>query len=158
FAEAADLACRAPECSGLQGSLGEHRSIDGEGIEMDSQSAARGSGGPETAGWPVLHSFYRIVRSQWRSLDQRARSAALDEFSALLHRSQGEEGLQLVTLGLIGKADLGLLAVHPDVRRIQRLGQEIAASVLGSCLEVVYSFLSISEISEYQSSTGDQAR
>jgi peroxiredoxin len=115
-------------------------------------------GHPAEVGWPVLHLFQRIDRARWRALAEAERHAAIDEFATLLERAQGEEGLQIIALAIIGKADFGLMAVHPDVRRIQRLGQECAATALGSCLTTVYSFLSISEKSEYISTPGDQAR
>ena len=52
------------------------------------------------------------------------------------------------------KSDVAFMAVHPDPRRVQRMGQEIAATALGACLTPVYSFLSISEVSEYMSRPG----
>ena len=59
---------------------------------------------------------------------------------------------------MIGKADLAFMAIHPDLRRIQQLTQEIAATRLGASLDHRAPFLSISEKSEYITSTGDQAR
>jgi chlorite dismutase len=106
----------------------------------------------------VLHLFARIDRSRWRSLGDEQRGAAITELGGLLRTCQAEEGLQLVTSAVIGKADLGIMAVHPELGRIQRLTQEISATTLGACLEMVYSFLSISEKSEYISTTGDHAR
>ena len=64
----------------------------------------------------------------------------------------------MMATGIIGKADLGIVAIHPNLDRVQRLTQEIAATALGACLDTTYSFLSISEKSEYISSTGDHAR
>jgi len=109
-------------------------------------------------GWPVLHLYQRIDRTRWRRLDDGERAAAVKEFSPLLARGVGEEGLQLVPTAVIGKADLGIMAIHPDLKRIQRLTQEIAATALGACLETTYSFLSLSEKSEYISTSGDHAR
>jgi chlorite dismutase len=113
---------------------------------------------PSDPGWPVLHLYQRIDRSRWQALPEPERRAGVEEFVALLSRWSGEEALQLVPLGVIGKADVGLLAVHPDLVRVQRLTQELAATRLGACLETVYSFLSISEVSEYMSTAGDHAR
>jgi chlorite dismutase len=112
----------------------------------------------QDAGWPVLHLFQRLDRASWRALPETERASASEEFAELLAALQAEEGLQLVPSGVIGKADLALMAVHPDLHRIQRLTQELAATALGARLATVYSFLSISEKSEYISTTGDQAR
>lgn len=111
-----------------------------------------------SAGWAVSHWFYRIDRARWGALSEAARTAALASTRDWLARLTAEEGLQLVPLALIGKGDVGWMAVHPDVRRHQQLGQEIAASGLGPCLEPVYSFFSLSEASEYMSTDADWAR
>lgn len=111
-----------------------------------------------SAGWTVSHWFYRIDRARWRALAEDARAAAIAEARDWLTVALAEEGLQLIPLALIGKGDLGFVAVHPDLRRHQQLGQEIAAKGLGACLTPVYSFLSISEASEYLTTEDDWAR
>jgi chlorite dismutase len=109
-------------------------------------------------GWPVLHLYYRIERHRWRSLPASQRAGAAAEFGELLARVGAEEGLQLVPMAAIAKADLGIMAIHPQLERIQQLSQELRATTLGACLEPVYDFLSISEASEYISTAGDHAR
>ncbi|MBI4515870.1 MAG: chlorite dismutase family protein [Deltaproteobacteria bacterium] len=113
---------------------------------------------PDTAGWAVLHLFYRVDRARWHGLPAPARASAVAEFQSWLRAAQAEEGLQLIPLAGIAKADVAFMAVHPDVRRVQRLGQELAATAIGACLLPVYSFLSISEVSEYMSTAGDWAK
>ena len=125
--------------------------------ENSATNPSPGSGAGE-AGWPVLHMFHRLDRTRWNRFEPEAREAAVSEFEELLARLFAEEGLQVLVTGVIGKADLGITAIHPGVDRVQRLTQEVAATALGSCLEIVYSFLSISEKSEYISTAGDQAR
>jgi chlorite dismutase len=112
----------------------------------------------QLTGWPVLHLYFRIDRRRWSARPIERRQAAVAELQSWLQRCSAEEGLQLIPMAGIAKADVGLLAVHPEVRRIQQLGQEIAATELGGCLKPVYSFLSISEASEYMSTAGDWAR
>src|SRR5512140_3021966 len=96
-----------------------------------------------SAGWAVVHLFYRIDRARWQGLPAGERAAALEKFGGWLERSQAEEGLQLVPFAGVTKCDLGLMGIHPDLWRVQQLTQEIAASSLGSCLTPVYSFLSL---------------
>ena len=110
------------------------------------------------AGWPVLHLFFRIDRARWRSLSEGERAQGIEEARAFLAGLEAEEGLQTISSGVVGKADLSLLAVHADLLRLQRLTQELAATTLGACLLPVDSFLSISERSEYISTTGDHAK
>lgn len=109
-------------------------------------------------GWSVLHLFFRIDRARWRSLGDQARQAGIDELAGWLRKTGAEEGLQLVPIAGIAKFDLAIMAVHPDLHRIQQLGQELAATSIGMCLTPAYSFLSISEASEYMTSPGDFAR
>jgi len=110
------------------------------------------------AGWPVVHLYYRIDRVRWRALAEERKTTALRECQRWLRKCGDEEGLQLIPMAGVAKADIGFLAVHPEIARIQQLGQEIAATEFGTCLQPVYSFLSISEASEYTMTAGDWAR
>ncbi|HTO58746.1 MAG TPA: chlorite dismutase family protein [Pseudomonadales bacterium] len=112
----------------------------------------------DTVGWSVLHVFYRIDRARWRSFSDTTRTDAIEQFRGWLRGATAEEGLQLIPIAGIAKSDVNFMAVHPDPRRIQRLGQEIAATTFGTCLIPVYSFLSISEVSEYMSTPDDWAK
>ena len=110
------------------------------------------------SGWPVLHRYFRIDRGRWRTMPPSERQAAIEDFQGLLGRCHGEEGMQLIATAGVAKSDLGVMAIHPDLTRIQRLEQEFSATALGACLAPVYEFLSISEASEYISTGGDWAR
>ncbi|MBI3785594.1 MAG: chlorite dismutase family protein [Deltaproteobacteria bacterium] len=101
------------------------------------------------AGWPVIHLFYRIQRRSWRALSAAERQAAIAEFQQWLSQCAAEEGLQLVATAGVTKSDVALMAIHPDLWRLQQLTQELRATTLGSCLREVYSFLSMTEASEY---------
>lgn len=109
-------------------------------------------------GWAVSHLFYRIDRTRWRELPDAARLSAITEFSELLRDCASEDGLQLIPFAGITKSDFGVVAVHADVWRIQQLTQQITASQFGSCLQPVYSFLSLTEASEYITNESDWAR
>jgi peroxiredoxin len=112
----------------------------------------------ELVGWPVLHQFFRIDRARWQSLDETERKDAVSEFQAELRRFSSEEGLQFVPLAGIAKADVAFMTIHPELRRIQQIGQQIAATAFGTCLLPIYSFLSISEASEYMSGPAEWAK
>ena len=72
-----------------------------------------------SAGWAVMHLLYRVDRARWRSLGDGERAAAIAEFSAWLDGCLGEEGLQLIPFVGVTKCDLGFMAVHPDLWRVQ---------------------------------------
>jgi len=111
-----------------------------------------------SAGWTVMHLFYRIDRMRWRSLTAADRCAAAGEFAKWLAARATEEGLQFIAFAGVTKADVGFMAVHADLWRIQQISQEIAATTLGACLTPVYSFLSLTEASEYITNELDWAK
>jgi len=111
-----------------------------------------------TAGWAVIHVFYRLDRARWRSFAATERQAAVEELSGWLGSCAGEDGLQFVPMAGVTKFDFGFLAVHADLWRVQQLTQEIAATALGACLEPTYSFLSMTEASEYITDELDWAK
>jgi peroxiredoxin len=111
-----------------------------------------------SAGWSVVHWFYRIDRARWRTLGTSERTAAIAEFAGCLSRQADVEGLQRAPFAGVTKYDLGFVAVHPDLWQVQRLAQEVAATALGACLVPVFSFLSLTEASEYITDEVDWAR
>jgi chlorite dismutase len=102
-----------------------------------------------SAGWPVVHLFYQLDRQRWHGLEAAQRQAAIAELGGWLEARAAEEGLQLLSVAGVTKSDLGIVAVHADLWRIQQLIQEISATALGACLRTTYSFLSMTESSEY---------
>ena len=112
----------------------------------------------DIVGWPVLHQFFRIDRARWHGLPDEDRRSAIAQFSGRLRQACNEEGLQFVPMAGVAKADFAFMAVHPDLRRLQQLAQQLAATVFGTCLVPVCTFLSISEVSEYMSTPADWAR
>jgi hydrogen peroxide-dependent heme synthase len=87
-----------------------------------------------TQGWGVLHLFCKVRQE----VDAHAATAAV---------KAAEEGeLQVVPFAVLGhKADLGFLAVGPDLWRLRELqtGLQLAG------LEVADSYVSLTELSEY---------
>jgi chlorite dismutase len=96
-----------------------------------------------------MHLFYRLDRRRWRSVAATERAGAIEEFSAWLNQRSQEDGLQLIPFAGVTKCDVGFMAIHADLWRIQQLSQEILATTFGACLRPVYEFLSLTESSEY---------
>ena len=112
----------------------------------------------DITGWPVMHRYFRIDQARWRQFSEERRRESVAEFSGWLRQACAEEGLQLVPMAGVAKSDVGFMAVHPELCRLQQLGQEITATWFGTCLVPVFSFLSISEVSEYMTTPGDWAK
>jgi len=85
-------------------------------------------------GWGVLHLFLRARPGH----DAEAAVAAVKSCQADEH--------QVVPFAVLGhKAELGVLALGPDLWRLQRLQSDLIAAGL----EVVDSYVSLTEVSEY---------
>jgi peroxiredoxin len=100
-------------------------------------------------GWGVLHLFYTIDRER-AAAEPGAAKRVLDAVEAL--ERDGHQALVSATLG--HKADLGIMALGPDLARLQAFQAELAA-VPG--LRPASSFVSLTETSEY-TTTEEQER
>jgi chlorite dismutase len=73
---------------------------------------------------------------------------------AAVKAAQADEH-QVVTVALLGhKADLGVMALGPDMRRLRRLQTELQSAGL----EVVDSYVSLTELSEYAQGVPDELK
>jgi hydrogen peroxide-dependent heme synthase len=101
-----------------------------------------------STGWAVTHLFFRVQPSRSPDPGQAGKElvAALDAFAA----APDHQVLCASVLGL--KADLGVMAVGPDLVRHETLARSLRA--VGP-LEPVYSFVSLTEVSEYMETEED---
>lgn len=101
-------------------------------------------------GWHCLHLYYRVNQA---ALNQLSASELADGRESLVHLLDPERPgapARLQTSIVSGhKADLGLMIMDSDPLLIDGVRQAIRATKLGPCLEPTYSFVSITEISEY---------
>jgi chlorite dismutase len=96
-----------------------------------------------STGWGVLHLFYRVNRD-----DPNAGKRVIDAVNEL-----EADGHQVVPIAILGhKADLGVIALGPDLARLQRFQQELLAAPL----EPVWSYVSLTELSEYGATEDDE--
>jgi chlorite dismutase len=99
-------------------------------------------------GWHCGHYFYRWDRPALRALGAIS-AHALRAFCECLHDSH-DRPQRIQSFIISGhKADHGLVMMDPDPLRIDRLHQRLSATELGSALRPTYSFVSMSEVSEY---------
>jgi hydrogen peroxide-dependent heme synthase len=110
-------------------------------------------------GWHFLHLFYRVDRARLALLTAQQRQHGLEDFRrALLSRPPGAPE-QIQCFALPGhKAEFGLVMAGPDLRAIHDVQMSVQASGLGPALEPVYSFYSITEVSEYVPDESEYAR
>lgn len=101
-------------------------------------------------GWHCSHMFYRFDRRLLSRLSQEERRAGVKELAQLLDPQAAEAPTRLQSFIVSGhKADFGLIMLDPDPLKIDRLHQQLLSTSIGPALEAVYSFVSLTEISEY---------
>lgn len=107
-----------------------------------------------SVGRAVLHLFFHVRRD----LTEGAGGAARD-FAARVDAFNQREGCQALSFSVLGqKADVGLMAVAPDLTALDRFSLDLASSPLGQVLTPAASYLSLTEISEYASTEDDEAK
>jgi hydrogen peroxide-dependent heme synthase len=101
-------------------------------------------------GWHCLHLYYRICPAALGRLSESERRAAGEELLGLLDSNREGAPIRIQSSVVSGhKADLGVMLMDPDPLKIDAVRQSIRASSLGAALVPVYSFVSITEVSEY---------
>jgi len=91
-------------------------------------------------GWGVLHLYYRVDRDR-AERDPEAGKRVVDAVASL-----EADGHQAVCMAMLGhKADLGVMVLGPDLARLQAFQAEL----VGAPLDPVWSYLSLTELSEY---------
>jgi len=103
-----------------------------------------------TEGWHCLHQYYQIDQQALRSLDPVDVGLGRAEVTAILDPAASDAPARLQTSVISGhKADLGLMMMDPDPLKIDAVTQRLRASRLGTALRPAWSFVSITEVSEY---------
>jgi len=103
-----------------------------------------------TAGWHCTHLYYRFDRAALARASAQELSTGRDELLAILDPTGPRAPQRLQTSVVSGhKADFGLMLMDPHPLKIQSVHQRLLASPLGAALVPTYSFVSVTEISEY---------
>jgi peroxiredoxin len=98
-------------------------------------------------GWGVLHLFYEVDRARAQQ-ELGAVKEILDAIDAFT-----DDDHQVVAFTVLGhKADIGIMALGPDLARLQQLQQALAASPL----RTTWSYVSLTESSEYTATEDDE--
>lgn len=103
-----------------------------------------------TEGWHCLHLYYRVNQTELNRLDEKSRAGGREELKRILD-PDGDGAVQRLQTSVVSghKADLGLLIMDPDPLAIDSVKQSIRASTFGPALVPVYSFVSLTDVSEY---------
>lgn len=103
-----------------------------------------------TEGWHCLHLYYRVDAQKLSQISADDRARGRDELAGILDPARDGAPARLQTSVVSGhRADLGLMIMDVDPLVIDSVPQAIRSSALGVALEPTYSFVSITEVSEY---------
>src|SRR6267378_3224290 len=109
-------------------------------------------------GWHCLHLFYRIEYGPWQLLSREEQNAAKTNLSSLVQEVRAMESTQLLTLSVVApKADLGFMLITPDLHDANKIEKRISLALGADVLTPVYSYLSLTEESEYTTSEDEYA-
>ena len=102
------------------------------------------------SGWHCTHMYYRFNRAVLSQLSGAERMAGASQLAQILDPTNEHSPTRLQSYIVSGhKADFGFLALDTDPLKIDRVHQRLLGSELGAALEATYSFVSLTEISEY---------
>jgi len=101
-------------------------------------------------GWHCLHLFYRIEYGQWQLLSRDEQNVAKTNLSSLVQEVRAMQWTQLLTLSMVTpKADIGFMLITPDLHDANKIETRLSLSLGANVLSPVYSYLSLTEESEY---------
>lgn len=114
---------------------------------------------PAGGGWHCSHLYYTWDRPALATLPRQQLTAGADEVVTLLDPEADGQPIRM-QLSLVSghKADFSLMLMDPDPIKIDAVQQRLLSSQLGLCLKPGYSFVSVTEISEYVPSVEDYAK
>ena len=109
-------------------------------------------------GWHCLHLFYRIEFGQWQLLSADEQREAKTRLAELVQEVRALPDTQLLTLSIVTpKADLAFMLITPDLHTANRIEKQLSLSLGADVLLPVYSYLSLTEESEYKTTAEEYA-
>lgn len=110
-------------------------------------------------GWHVLHLFYKIEHGQWSLLSPDEQRKAKTHFTELVAEIRGAENTQLLIFSMVSpKADIGFMLLTPDLHAANAFEKRLSLSLGPDILTPTYTYLSMTEESEYVTSDAEFAQ
>ena len=111
---------------------------------------------PPQEGWHVLHLFYNINRAAWAALGTEGQDLARRQLAELVRVIRSHPSTQVILCSMVGpKSELGVMILTPDLHDADRFSKAIAQSLGTGVLVPVYSYFSMTELSEYTTSEAE---
>jgi chlorite dismutase len=101
-------------------------------------------------GWHCTHLYYAFDRAVLTGMPAQLIAEGRREVMEILDPQGPGAPARLQTSVVAGhKSDIGLMLLDPDPLKIDAVHQRLLSSALGPALRPVYSFVSLTEVSEY---------
>ena len=109
-------------------------------------------------GWHVLHLFYKVEHGAWALFSQEEQFTARTRLSDLVAEIGTTEGAQLLTFAMVSpKSDIGFMLLCADLHVANALEKRLTAALGPDVLTPTFSYLSMTERSEYTTSEAEYA-
>jgi chlorite dismutase len=110
-------------------------------------------------GWHCTHSFYRFDREVLSRLSVAQRRTGAAQVAAALD-PQGPEATSRLQTSLVSghKADFAVMLMDAHPLKVEAINQRLLGSELGPAIVPTYSFVSVTEVSEYVPSVEQYAK
>lgn len=96
-----------------------------------------------------MHLFYHVDRAVWQAMSVPEQTAAKSRLGTVIAEARTWEKFQILTLSVLARADIGFMIVGPDMHKVNALEKQISAALGPNVLRLAYSYLSLTEKSEY---------
>jgi hydrogen peroxide-dependent heme synthase len=107
-------------------------------------------------GWHVLHLFYKVEHGQWQLLSGDEKRRSLSKLTGLVDEIRARPSTQLLAFSVVTpKADLGFMLLTPDLQVANVIEKQLTQSLGPDVLTPVFSYLSMTERSEYTTSDAE---
>ncbi|MFT3991896.1 MAG: chlorite dismutase family protein [Luteolibacter sp.] len=104
-------------------------------------------------GWHVMHLFYHVEHSQWSLYTDEEKRQAKIRLTELVQEIRATPDTHLLIFSVATpKADLGFMLLCPDLQVANAFEKQLTLSLGPDILQPVYSYLSMTESSEYTTS------
>jgi peroxiredoxin len=101
-------------------------------------------------GWHVMHLFYQVDHAQWSLFSDEEKRQAMTRLTELVQEIRATPDTQLLGFAIATpKADLGFMLLTPDLHVANTFEKLLSLSLGPEILSPVYSYLSLTEASEY---------
>lgn len=109
-------------------------------------------------GWHVLHLFYKIEYGQWQLFSPDEQRRAKTQLTSLIQEIRATPSTQLFVFSMVSpKTDIGFMLLTPDLQVANRFEKRLSVALGADVLTPAFSYLSLTEQSEYTSTDEELA-